>query len=498
VISISRAQARLFAAVLRQALVGTPRRDHPSVAFQCQAGRCRIRATSGDVMVEFTQPGSFEDQTIVVPAQALKDFGGRKNELVTLTQTSPRTVQAQWTEGSVPQTREYALPLGEPPAPLPEAPAQLAAMPSGFATAWHSATQTAGLVDNRFALQKVQLRGSSREIVATDGKQLLIQRGFDFPWADDVLVSRLGVFGCQELREESAITIGRTDQHVVLRVGAWTFFLRLDAEARYPKVDQLLAKLNGATTHLRIAPEDAAFLARLLPTLPGEDDGDQAVTVDLNGQVCLRAHAPGEGRAIEVILRHSNFQGKAVRFVLDRPLLIRVLQLGFAELHIVDADKPLLARDDQRTLICMPIPKEYALAPGDAALRIVSGADEQKPLTTLTHSPRRRKPSMESSTNHEHDSANRIAGENGPVSTHLGSTGTSAPNGTTRNSAARKRRPKSTGIAALIEETEALKHSLREITRQAHNLVVALKRHRKQNRLVQTSLQALKELQSVE
>jgi hypothetical protein len=273
--------------------------------------------------------------------------------------------------------------------------------------------------------------------------------------------------------------------------------LRFDAKARYPQVDQLLPKLNGATTRLRIAPEDAAFLARVLPTLPGQDDDHKAVTVDLNGQVCLRAHASDQSRAAEIILTRSEFTGKAVRFVINRQLLSRVLQLGFPEIQIVNADKPLLARDDKRSFVCMPFPKETALAPTDDALRMVSGDIDQKPMTTTTHSPRRRKVSMDPQTNNEQGTANGTTGEVGSAVSQPASNGTTPANGTTRSSGPRKRRPKSTGIAALIDEAEALKSALREITRQSHNLLVALKRHRKQNRLVQTSLQALKELQSV-
>jgi hypothetical protein len=51
---------------------------------------------------------------------------------------------------------------------------------------------------------------------------------------------------------------------------------------------------------------------------------------------------------------------------------------------------------------------------------------------------------------------------------------------------------------ALIEEAEALKTALRDSGHRAHELLVALKRHSQQTRLVPTSLRALKDLQSVE
>ena len=61
----------------------------------------------------------------------------------------------------------------------------------------------------------------------------------------------------------------------------------------------------------------------------------------------------------------------------------------------------------------------------------------------------------------------------------------------------RTRKIKNTGLASLIEEAEALKAAQRAILSRSHSLVVALKRHRKQSRLVQSSLKALKDLQNI-
>ncbi len=60
----------------------------------------------------------------------------------------------------------------------------------------------------RYATDKIQLRGQSGEIAATDGGQLLWQSGFQFPWTDDVLVPRLKVFDCTELFGDT-VAIGR-------------------------------------------------------------------------------------------------------------------------------------------------------------------------------------------------------------------------------------------------------------------------------------------------
>lgn len=54
------------------------------------------------------------------------------------------------------------------------------------------------------------------------------------------------------------------------------------------------------------------------------------------------------------------------------------------------------------------------------------------------------------------------------------------------------------GINALIAEAEALKEALRAVYGRSDRLLVALKRHRKQSKLVQTTLASLRQLQSIE
>jgi hypothetical protein len=51
----------------------------------------------------------------------------------------------------------------------------------------------------RYGLSRLRLRGSTGEVVATDGKQLLVQGNFQFPWQDAVLVPRLSVFGHRDM-----------------------------------------------------------------------------------------------------------------------------------------------------------------------------------------------------------------------------------------------------------------------------------------------------------
>ena len=60
------------------------------------------------------------------------------------------------------------------------------------------------------------------------------------------------------------------------------------------------------------------------------------------------------------------------------------------------------------------------------------------------------------------------------------------------------RAPNGTGLGALIEEAQALKTVLHDAYARTSRLVAALRQHRKQSRLVQSTLASLKQLQQIE
>src|SRR5207245_2808183 len=74
----------------------------------------------------------------------------------------------------------------------------------------------------------------------------------------------------------------------------------------------------------------------------------------------------------ELTLDHSEITGKPVRFRVNRPFLMRALQLGFSEMQVVNADSPALWQDAQRKYVVMLLGKEGAIPPTKDALCISS------------------------------------------------------------------------------------------------------------------------------
>ncbi len=75
------------------------------------------------------------------------------------------------------------------------------------------------------------------------------------------------------------------------------------------------------------------------------------------------------------------------------------------------------------------------------------------------------------------------------------SNGQSRTNGAKRASTNGKAQPND--VTALIEQAEAVKASARETLTKTTELIVALKQHKKQNRIVQSTLSSLRQLRAI-
>jgi hypothetical protein len=473
-IQITRALARRVRAVLRKSMGPAALRNMPvCVILEADAESLRIRLHHEEVAVEYTHAGSHPVDTLALPLQALDDFEGRQDAPVTLETTASGSVQARWDDGGVPQVKDYPAPERPNQRPFPQTPQQLHELEPGLLTALHEAAQTTG-ESPRYAVHRVQLRGSSQDIVATDGRQLLIQGGFSFPWKEDLLVPALETFLSREIPQDAPVSAGKTETHVCFRIGPWTFFLASDTQGRFPEADKVLPSLTGPITTWKLAEQDALFLAKALPRLPGRELEDAPTTVDLNGQVAVRAQGEGQSRITEVVLSQSEVGGAPVRFRVNRQYLARTLRLGFRELCITKADVPVLCRDAQRKFVWQPLGPDGALQASTDALRIAS--PDNGPASSAP-SPQRSQ-AMPRSPSHGSIPEPSAVADNGPARERQ-TTEPSNPGG-------------------VIAEAQAFQESLRETYSRASRLVAALKRQRKQSRLVASTLASLRELQPIE
>jgi hypothetical protein len=483
VIEITRALARNFRAVLRKV---TPlyagRGPRPAVVLHAGPDGLRLRSGYAQAALEYRLAGPRPEEALVVPAEALDDCASSKDTPVLIEKVSADGVQIRWDDGGVPQVRTFSLVELDKALPAPAEPKEFTTQKAGFLKVLDDAAKTASREVARYALVNVQLRGGKGELIATDGKQVLIQGGFSFPWKEDLLVPAVGVFACKEVPQDAPVGVGWSAGHVCVRVGPWSFHLAIDPAGRFPDVEQVLPAASATVTSFRLSAEDAAFLGRVLPRLPGGDDDQAPLTVDVGNQVVVRARAEGQERVTEVVLTGSEVQGPPLRLVCNRGLLARALQLGFTEFALAGAEVPVVCRQPQRTFAWMPLGKDAALPPAADAVRIASQEDKQ-----LAPQPSgERRTAIMTTPQSNGQSKARDNGHAVPY------TPAGTPNG--HGSAPAN----GSGFAALIAEAQALREALRQACTRAGHLVTALKRQRRQQRLAASALASLKQLQQID
>jgi hypothetical protein len=465
-ITFPRLLARQFRVLLRRSLQPPGPRDPPLVRLRASREGLELAARQPECCLLYRQVGSLPAETLVFPADVLTDIAGKAGS-VTLVETGAGQGEARWDDGGVPRRRPFTLVV---PDKLPELPTHFQPVEPAFLQALAEAARTCARASGHYALARIQLRGRSGQLVATDGRQLLEQGGFALPWPEEVLIPALPVFASRDLPSEEPVALGRTATQVGVRVGPWTFLLEIDTEGRYPHADSVIPRGAVLVSRLQLSEDDARFLAHVLPRLPGGKDDTSSVTLDLGAQIVLRTGADESPQVHEVVLSGSSCAGPAVRLACNRRYLWRVVQLGFREVLIGNATTPLLCRDPTRTYLFMPL--EGALPPAADAVRIVSSDTPAVALRAQPQSepPRRKEPMPRPSTPGEEP-------RNGPA-------GLPAPSPPT--SEAEPPDP--------LVEAEALRALLHDGQLRLGRLLAALKQQRRHSRALRAAVDSLRQL----
>jgi hypothetical protein len=213
-------------------------------------------------------------------------------------------------------------------------------------------------------------------------------------------------------------------------------------------------------------------LLHTLPRLPGTKKDCSPITLEVGAQVLVRARDECSSEVSEVVLAHSSSTGSELHLCLDRHYLQRAVKLGFRQLQLGGAGRPLLCQDDTRTYVFMPLDGDKALPPCGDALRLSSGQAESIPSPTSAKTPRR-KSLMPRPPNPEPQASNSDARSPAP------------------SPAANGQEP----LADPIVEAEILRAVLQEAQARLARLLSALKQQRRQSRALQAAMTSLRSLQ---
>ena len=505
-ITLTRNQARQIRAVFRRCGIKPKIGLEQRPRFIADSNGLRIRARVMDVAVEYHLPGEFSNEEFSLPVDFLKACEGNRDEPVSIESRPRNKVVASWLDGGVPQQLQFDGKVPKRELEFPKIPEEFAAAGDDLWVALRDATATADSQSIRFALSHMQLRGQQGQIVTTDGRQALVQGGFSFPWSDDLLIPAPPVLGCSDLAPYGPPVIGRTDEWVALRIGPWTILLQINKEGRYPRVEDILGDARSGPSKLHLADEDVPFLVAALPKLPTNDPYHMDVTLDLNGEVLVRAKPEGGGAPTELLLPNCRLTGDPVRIQMDRRFLVRALKMGFRDLIVTDPSKPVLCEDGRRQYIWALLGPTGTIDASPDAMRIEPPRGTEAVTTTRKPKLRASRTTMpESNNNPQSDAApaEPLSDTACQTAANDQTTGNDQQPATNSGAANTKRQsPRKTGrksgratISSPIEQAVALKASLRQTLSQTSELIRALKRQKKQSRMISSTLKSLKELQ---
>lgn len=348
-LDLPRDRLRAFLALARQSVLSSRREALPPVLCTATREGMSLSCRRDQVALRYTAKGPFSQARLVLPGAALAELEAVTADTIRLGSVSAFQARAAWREGDTERVLAFdtALVSSLPPAPEPAAGSVIA--PDGFLGAVAEAARTCSRPVGNHALTMVLLRGRDGSVVGTDGRQLLVQNGTPLPWKDDLLLPALPVYGGREWRGQRQVRLGREGMRVTLEVGPWLLALEAEPGTRYPDIDRVVPAAGAVTTTLHLGAEDAAELLKALPQLPGRDEPDAPVTLELGKRVLIRAGGQ------ELPLSRSRVEGRPARVLTNRRPLLRALRLGVRSVVVTAPGRPVLCRDDKRLYLWMPL-----------------------------------------------------------------------------------------------------------------------------------------------
>jgi len=146
------------------------------------------------------------------------------------------------------------------------------------------------------------------------------------------------------------------------------------------------------------------------------------------------------------------------------------MKLGFRDVRLTGPEAPAFCHDQNRQYLWALLGKEGVIQPHTQATRIESPTDVPEPSTSRPQ-PRR-------------------TPINGPKHNQT--------NGNGKAKRSRESAPETNGPTSLIAQAESLRDSLQGSLSQTRELIAALKRQKKQSRLMKSTLASLRQLQPVD
>jgi hypothetical protein len=300
----------------------------------------------------------------------------------------------------------------------------------------------------------LQLRGEDGQVVGTDSRQVLIWRGFQFPFSENLLIPAVPIFGGREFANETEVKIGRTAKHVIITAGSWTIWCCIDKAARFPEAASIVPK-GTRLAKMYIDEGDVETVLRALKAVPNPDG--ERVSIKLEFGQEPRIGVLASKNETDVKLPRSSGSGPKTWVTIDGRYLERGLALGLCEIQVAASQEAIHFCDDRRSYLVA------RLDPRAAGLR-----SQTNDL---------------SSCDEEVASEDTSASGNGELTVKSNTNGHSSP--------------EQNGVDEIVDplaEAEALRAAMTEVVRRFGRLIAGLRQYQKQRRALQAAWTSLKHL----
>jgi hypothetical protein len=259
-------------------------------------------------------------------------------------------VRLRLLEETIPREEGFSMP--DVVLETPHSPKNGVLLPPNARQALIAAFETAEQGEpGRYALHHVRLQGGKASLAATDGRLLLIQGGFHWPFAEYLLLGNYRTLFRWGEFPEGPLEVSMTERQFVFRGGTWEFFLPIEESQRYPNVELVLPSPVEVAATLEVSSGDAQYVRDVLPHLPSDEfDYERPVTIDLNGKIGVRSRSMKIPHGIEVVLRNSSWRGAELLCAMKRAYLQRALELGLRQFQFFSTGcAPVVVREGEKT-----------------------------------------------------------------------------------------------------------------------------------------------------
>ncbi|WCJ60709.1 hypothetical protein NXS98_06165 [Fontisphaera persica] len=375
-------------------------------------------------------------------------------------------------ENPVDQKIETLEPKEWPPVPRAELPPII--LDQKLREAVTDAMECSSEEATRAALQGAWIDPSDPQahyVLGTDGRHLFTANSFCLDLKEAVLLPNKKFVQWSGFKEDgdwklSLMPAKTKDEQAWLQLQSdhWTFLSRRQ-DATCPNWRQAVPSPTDAKTILQFSEASVEFLQQLLPKLPGNDDINRGITLDVTKTLTVKAHARGSSDWTSVVVPEVKITGKPNLICLNRDYLLKALSFGLHNLDLYDELSPMVFSTAGKRMVVMPIRLEATAPVPQPEAQVAEPAKE-----SATATPNPETPTTERNT---------------------------MPKATETQTAETAESP----VKSLVQHIETIKESLKGVVRDLNDLLDLVKKTEKEKKASEKEIEAvrekLREIQSV-